>query len=146
MTFSYGSSEDWNKYAAITGDEGWNWNNMRQYILKVKLETLSNRRCLILLLQNEKLTRPADNHNTTGQYLPELHSTSGAVSISLPGFLTPLDSRVMSTLQEPSFGFPYNRDTIGGDVLGIGKVLAVLYTQVLIYFRLDAFLNRQRNS
>jgi hypothetical protein len=113
---------------------------MRQYILKVKLETLSNRRCLRLLLQDEKLTRPADNHNTTGQYLPELHSVSG---VSLPGSLTPLDSRV---LQEPSFEFPYNRDTTGGNVLGISKVPAVLYTQVLIYFRLDAFLNRQRNS
>jgi len=64
---------------------------------------------------------PADNHDTTGQIVPSLHSKTGAVSVSLPGFPTPLDSRVIMTTQQLPSQFPFNPDTIGGDVLGVGE-------------------------
>lgn len=35
MFHQYGTSEDWNRYAAFTGDSGWAWANMRQYVQKV---------------------------------------------------------------------------------------------------------------
>ena len=69
------------------------------------------------------MSAPADQHNTTGQYVPSLHSSTGAVSVSLPGYPLPLDSHVMATLEELPSEFPFNPDMIGGDVLGFGKCL-----------------------
>ena len=37
MVHQYGSSEDYDKLAALTGDSGWSWNNMKQYITRVCL-------------------------------------------------------------------------------------------------------------
>ncbi|KAJ8689751.1 hypothetical protein PTI98_012620 [Pleurotus ostreatus] len=103
MVFMRGSSEDFDSYAAVTGDCGWKWDNMQQYIRK-----------------SERVVPPADRHNTTGQFLPELHGTKGAINISLPGFPTPLDSRVLATLDEQKEEFSFNPDMGGGDVLGVG--------------------------
>lgn len=72
------------------------------------------------LNQNEKWVAPADGHNTAGQFTPALHSTTGAVSVSLPGFATPLDERIIATTKELSAEFPFNQDMGGGSVLGIG--------------------------
>ncbi|KAL0954179.1 hypothetical protein HGRIS_005310 [Hohenbuehelia grisea] len=101
--FMRGSSGDWNRYADVTSDAGWNWANMQKYILR-----------------NEQITPPADGHNTSGQYIPSHHGTSGNLRISLPGYPTPLDSRVLATLEEQKNEFPFNPDMGGGDVLGIG--------------------------
>lgn len=68
----------------------------------------------------EKLVPPADNHNTAGQFDPSVHSSSGAVSVSLPGFPTALDSRVIATTRELSAEFPFNLDMNDGSILGIG--------------------------
>lgn len=35
MVHQYGSSEDYDKIAALTGDDGWSWNNMKQFITRV---------------------------------------------------------------------------------------------------------------
>ncbi|KAH6896413.1 hypothetical protein BKA70DRAFT_1198967 [Coprinopsis sp. MPI-PUGE-AT-0042] len=105
MVHQYGSSEDYDKLAALTGDSGWSWDNMKQYITR-----------------HEKFVPPADGHDTTGQYTPSLHSTTGALPKSLPGFSFGVDGRVIATTQELSAEFPYNQDMGGGDVLGLGWV------------------------
>jgi hypothetical protein len=69
--------------------------------------------------QNEKLVAPADHHNTSGQFIPSVHGFHGAVDVSLPGYLTPLDERVIASTQETA-EFPFNQDMNSGDVLGIG--------------------------
>ncbi|KAF9461095.1 aryl-alcohol oxidase precursor [Collybia nuda] len=107
MVYMRGSAEDFDRYASVTGDSGWNWKNMQQYAKK-----------------NEKLVAPADSHNMTGEYIPSLHSTSGAISVSLSGNPTPLDSRVIATTQEFSSEFPFNPDLVGGNILGIGWAFA----------------------
>ncbi|KAF7431184.1 hypothetical protein PC9H_006905 [Pleurotus ostreatus] len=109
QVFMRGSADDWNRYAAVSEDDGWNWNNMQQYIAR-----------------NERVTPPADNHNTTGEFIPSHHgfSNGSAISISLPGRSTPIDDRVLQTLQEQSDEFPFNPDMGGGDVLGIGWMIA----------------------
>ncbi|RDB27672.1 Pyranose dehydrogenase 3 [Hypsizygus marmoreus] len=109
MVYMRGSSEDFDKYASITGDSGWNWKNMQQYAKK-----------------NEKLVAPADNHNTAGQFIPSFHGNSGPLSVSLPGFPTPLDDRIMATTKELSSEFPFNPDAVGGDVLGVGWSFATI--------------------
>ena len=55
------------------------------------------------------------------------------VSISLPGFPQPIDSRVIATTAEPDFAseFPFQRDMNAGDTV---RVIAVIY-------HLDLFLS-----
>lgn len=66
---------------------------------------------------------PADNHNTTGQFVAADHGTAGEVSVSLPGSSSSIDARVIATTQQLA-EFPFNEDTSGGDhsILGIGFV------------------------
>ena len=35
MIHQYGSTDDWAEMAKITGDPGWNWDNVKQYIKRV---------------------------------------------------------------------------------------------------------------
>ncbi|RXW19853.1 hypothetical protein EST38_g5995 [Candolleomyces aberdarensis] len=105
LVHQYGSSADYDRLARITGDPGWAWRNLRRYIDR-----------------HEKFVPPADGHNTNGQYIPSLHSTRGILPKSLPGFSHGIDARVIATTQELSAEFPFNPDTGGGDVLGLGWV------------------------
>lgn len=132
QTYTHGSADDFDRYASYTGDQGWNWNNMQKYIQRV---------CTLLVIlslslgsryyypfspnikeQNEKLVAPADHHNTSGQFIPSVHGYHGAVDVSLPGFPTPLDKRVIASTQETP-EFPFNQDMNSGDVLGIGTYI-----------------------
>ncbi|KAF9500024.1 aryl-alcohol oxidase precursor [Pleurotus eryngii] len=107
MVMMRGSIEDFDRYAAVTGDEGWNWDNIQQFVRK-----------------NEMVVPPADNHNTSGEFIPAVHGTNGSVSISLPGFPTPLDDRVLATTQEQSEEFFFNPDMGTGHPLGISWSIA----------------------
>jgi hypothetical protein len=35
MVYSRGAADDFNRYAELTGDEGWSWDQIFPYILKV---------------------------------------------------------------------------------------------------------------
>ncbi|KAF5359270.1 hypothetical protein D9756_003070 [Leucocoprinus leucothites] len=97
MTFTRGASQDWDRYADISGDDAWNWEN------------------------NEKWVAPADNHNTTGQYNPALHNTTGITSISLAGYALPnIDPRIIQTTQDLPDEFPFSLDYNSGNELGLG--------------------------
>ncbi|KAF7375474.1 GMC oxidoreductase [Mycena sanguinolenta] len=103
MAYTRASSEEWDRYAKLTGDSGWSWKNMQKY-----------------MLMNEKFVPSADGHNRTNQYNPALHSTTGMVSISLPGYPHPFDSRIIETTKELSKDWPFNLDMNSGSMLGIG--------------------------
>ncbi|PPQ71682.1 hypothetical protein CVT26_007649 [Gymnopilus dilepis] len=106
LIHQYGTDEDWNRLASVSGDNGWSWSNMKQYVQK-----------------HEKFVPPIDGHNTTGQFIPSLHGFHGEVSVTLPGFNQTIDPRVLEvTKQLPQF--PFNEDTSAGDhdILGIGFV------------------------
>ncbi|KAF9483740.1 alcohol oxidase [Pholiota conissans] len=106
----YGTDEDWNRLAATVGDSGWAWSNMQQYVRK-----------------HENFTAPTDGHDTTGQFIPSLHSTSGVTSVSLPGFNSTIDTLVMQTTGQLA-EFPYNEDMSGGShsLLGVGFVQSAM--------------------
>ncbi|KAJ7915654.1 aryl-alcohol oxidase [Mycena leptocephala] len=104
MAYTRGSSEEWDRYAKLSGDSGWSWTNIQKYIRK-----------------NEKWTPPADNHDTNGQYNPLVHSLTGINSVSLPGFSHPFDTRIIATTQEKPKSFPFNLDMNSGRPLGLGK-------------------------
>jgi len=41
MFYTRGSSEDLDRFAAVSGEEGWTWDNMRPYFDKVRRTVLS---------------------------------------------------------------------------------------------------------
>ncbi|KAJ7471202.1 aryl-alcohol oxidase [Mycena galericulata] len=106
MVYTRGSSADYNRYAAVTGDPGWAWDNLLPYFFK-----------------NEKWTQPADHHDTRGQFNASVHSTDGINSVSLSGYQCPIfQEHVLETTKQLSDEFPFNLDfnsgwlqsTIGG--------------------------------
>ncbi|OCH88556.1 aryl-alcohol oxidase-like protein [Obba rivulosa] len=97
------SEDDWNRYADATGDNGWSWSEILPYMKK-----------------SESLVAPTDHHNTTGEVNPSVHGTSGPIQISLPGFPSEIDERIINTTQELPSQFPYNEDMNSGVPLGVG--------------------------
>ena len=49
MVHQYGSSEDYDKMAALTGDNGWSWSNMKNFIAGVSASLRPKGDLLILL-------------------------------------------------------------------------------------------------
>ncbi|KAK0229807.1 aryl-alcohol oxidase precursor, partial [Armillaria nabsnona] len=105
MFYTRGSSQDYDRYAQISGDPGWGWEALQPYIRK-----------------NERIVPPSDHHNTTGQFDPAVHSFSGINSVSLPGVPRATDARVIQTTSELPDEFPFNLDYNSGNHLGIGWV------------------------
>ncbi|KAF8884157.1 hypothetical protein BD779DRAFT_1443292 [Infundibulicybe gibba] len=105
MAYLRGSSSDWNRYAAITGDSGWSWDSIQPFIR-----------------MNEQWTPPADGHDTADQFNSSLHSTSGINSVSLAGFPHPTDGRIIQTTKDLPDEFPFNLDMNSGDHLGVGWI------------------------
>ncbi|KAG7087333.1 hypothetical protein E1B28_013309 [Marasmius oreades] len=103
LFYSRGTKDDFDRYADVTGDPGWSWNSLRPYIA-----------------MNEKLTPPADRHNTTGQYDPDIHSLTGINSVSLPGWPRPIDDSVIQASHELGGEFSFNLDHNSGNELGLG--------------------------
>ncbi|KAJ7686500.1 alcohol oxidase [Mycena rosella] len=108
MLYTRGSKEDFDRFARVTGDEGWSWDNLVPYMFK-----------------NERFSPPADRHNTTGQFNPAVHGFDGINTVSLSGFPTPIDGRVIQTTNELS-EFPFNLDTNSGYPLGIGWIQSTI--------------------
>ncbi|KAJ7867956.1 aryl-alcohol oxidase-like protein [Mycena leptocephala] len=104
MIYTRGSSDDYNRYARVTGDPGWSWDRLLPYFFK-----------------NEKWTQPADHHNTRGQFDPSVHSTHGINSVSLGGFQwSPIFSEhIIQTTKELPEEFPFNLDMNSGNPEGL---------------------------
>ncbi|KAJ7908757.1 alcohol oxidase [Mycena leptocephala] len=95
MVYTRGSKEDFDRWAKVTGDDGWSWDNLVPYMKK-----------------NERFSSPSDHHNTTGQFNPDVHGFHGVNSV-------PVDSRVIETTTELG-EYPFNLDMNSGYQLGIG--------------------------
>ncbi|KAJ7475197.1 aryl-alcohol-oxidase from pleurotus Eryingii [Mycena galericulata] len=102
MAYTRGSKDDYDRYANVTGDEGWSWDSLIPYIRK-----------------NERLGPPADHHNTNGQFNPAVHGFDGINSVTLSGFPSPIDPRVIGTAKASS-EWPFNLDMNSGYHLGVG--------------------------
>lgn len=104
LVYMRGGPEDYDRYAEFTGDDGWSWKKMQKYFRK-----------------NEKFGPPADHHNTTGQFDPAVHSFDGILGVSLAGFPTPIDGRVIETADQLGGKFKFNLDYSSGYQLGTGQ-------------------------
>ncbi|KAJ7235646.1 aryl-alcohol-oxidase from pleurotus Eryingii [Mycena haematopus] len=52
MAYTRASSEEWDRYAKLTGDEGWSWKNMQKYIMR------SGRHPRITITRLDNITPP----------------------------------------------------------------------------------------
>lgn len=104
MMYTRASSEDYDRLAKYTGDNGWSWKNLQHYFLK-----------------NEKWTLPADHRDIRGDFDPALHNVNGINSVSLPGFKTSVDDNIFTALHQLGGDFSYKLDYNAGNPLGVGK-------------------------
>lgn len=123
MVYTRGTVEDWDRYANVTHDSSWSWNNVlpyffKAYILSFPTNTFND------LSQNEKWSPPADHHNTQGQFDPSVHSTHGITSVSLGGFQwRTFNQHVIQTTKELPDVFPFDLDMNSGQPLGVGMTV-----------------------
>jgi choline dehydrogenase-like flavoprotein len=103
MLITRGASDDWDRFAKVTGENGWSWNEMQTYFKK-----------------SEKWSSPKDDHNTTGQFDPDVHGFDGLVHVSLAGYPSAIDDMVINATNELGGEFAFNLDQNSGNPLGIG--------------------------
>ncbi|KAF7368911.1 GMC oxidoreductase [Mycena venus] len=110
MVYTRGSVDDYNRFAAVTGDPGWSWDRLLPYFFK-----------------NEKWTPPVDHHDTQGQYNPAVHSTKGINSVSLGRLYWPIFSKhVIESTKELPDEWPFNLDMNSGKPLGLGWIQSTI--------------------
>ncbi|THH16396.1 hypothetical protein EW146_g4235 [Bondarzewia mesenterica] len=85
MIYSRGSADEFDRYARVTGDDGWSWDALQPYIKKLK-HTMQ---------WHERIVPPADGHNTTGQIDMSAHGRFGPLGVSLPGYPFGIDSNTI---------------------------------------------------
>ncbi|KZT00887.1 GMC oxidoreductase [Laetiporus sulphureus 93-53] len=103
MVWTRGSVDDYDRYARVSKDDGWSWNNMFPYMEK-----------------SEALVPPNTRRKTGGQVNPAVHGWHGPVEISLPASSSIFDEPVLSSGFELSHLFPYNIDMNSGYPMGLG--------------------------
>ncbi|KAL0572693.1 hypothetical protein V5O48_009267 [Marasmius crinis-equi] len=105
LLYTRGTRDDWDRYANVTGDEGWSWDSIQPYIRK-----------------NERFTPPVDGHNTTGEFDPTFHSFDGINSVTLAGFRFQMDTRIIQASKSMGNDSDYHfvLDMNSGSNLGVG--------------------------
>ncbi|KAK0459062.1 aryl-alcohol oxidase-like protein [Desarmillaria tabescens] len=91
----------WDSWARITDDHGWSREAMEKYWLK-----------------SSRLVSPAGGHDTTDQEDPSIHG-NGPVQVSVGGFPTELDGRVVDASKKLGGRFPYTVDLNAGQFMGV---------------------------
>ncbi|KAJ7628606.1 aryl-alcohol-oxidase from pleurotus Eryingii [Roridomyces roridus] len=111
MGYVRGSKDDYDRYAAVSGDPGWGWDAMQPYFRK-----------------NERWTPPTDDHNQNGMFDPIFHGFHRINSVSLAGYPSPpdIDNRVAGVITELSEEFPYNEDANSGSPFGVSWVQSTI--------------------
>ncbi|KAF8146832.1 hypothetical protein K438DRAFT_1910610 [Mycena galopus ATCC 62051] len=131
MWYTRGSADDFDRYANVTGDPGWGWSAMQPYFRK-----------------NEKWTEPADHHDTSHQYDPAVHNTTGINSVSLPGYQWPVFPRIIEATVEMPEEFHFVLDYSAGQPLGVGtskipSAMSYLAAPFIDRPNLDILINAQ---
>ncbi|KAF5328019.1 hypothetical protein D9758_018027 [Tetrapyrgos nigripes] len=102
MVYTRGSSDDWDRYADLTGDSGWSWDSIQQYIKK-----------------NENFTQPSDFHNISGQFDPTVHGFDGISSVTLASYVHKFDNLVIQSSLLRDAEIPFKLDPNDGNNIGL---------------------------
>ncbi|KAI0085566.1 aryl-alcohol-oxidase from pleurotus Eryingii [Irpex rosettiformis] len=105
MAYCRGSKDDWNRFAKVTGDQGWSWNSILPYAKKM-----------------ENFVGPIDGRDISNEVDWNSHGHTGPLRTSVPMYPISTDSRVLNTTSQLSSEFPFNLDYNGvsGNTLGVG--------------------------
>ncbi|KAJ3575776.1 hypothetical protein NP233_g878 [Leucocoprinus birnbaumii] len=103
MIWTRGSSDDFDRWAEITGDEGWSWKEMGPYFKKTEHWTI------------------APGHGPEqADFDPHTHGFHGPLGISLNPILQLTDPFVIQTTKDLSHEFPFIADANAGRMIGVG--------------------------
>ena len=116
MVYTRGSNDDYDRWARLTSDEGWEWENVSQFYFKVTGQS-SYGFLTLTRAQSSRIVPPADGHNTTSQFIPADHG-DGPIEISLPNFPNIINNPVIATAKA-STEFSFNVDLQSGNSTGI---------------------------
>lgn len=122
MLYARGSSEDWDRLASTSGDPGWEWNNIQEFIFKAsvsQLDRITPAECLSPI-KNEQHVPAWNNRSNVGEFDPRVHG-HGPLKSSLTASPSGLDYRVLNTTAELPDEFPFNLDLNSGNGLGVGE-------------------------
>ncbi|TFK19470.1 aryl-alcohol oxidase [Coprinopsis marcescibilis] len=109
MMYTRGARDDYDRWAQITGDNGWRWNNL-----------------FPLVQRHESWVPPAGGRDVTGQYNPGVHGTSGNVRVSLPwSGPDSFDARCIATTTTES-EFDFNLDPNSGQPVGLAWIQSTI--------------------
>ncbi|KAH8079085.1 aryl-alcohol-oxidase from pleurotus Eryingii [Cristinia sonorae] len=108
LTYHRGSDDLWNRWAQLSGDQGWSWNSVEKYYRK-----------------SSRLVPPADGRDVTGLVNPSAHG-NGPVEVSVPGFPLPIDDIVLNSAKQLGGRFNFNQDFNGGNIIGIGYMQSAI--------------------
>ncbi|TFK22288.1 aryl-alcohol oxidase [Coprinopsis marcescibilis] len=103
MLYTRGASGVYDRWARITGDDGWRWDSIQGYLRK-----------------NERWTFPNGGRNVTGEYDPLVHGLSGAVSVSLGNEADYLLDNLGLESVALQAEFAFNPDMNSGNTIGLG--------------------------
>ena len=67
MAYCRGTVDDYDRWARVTGDEGWAWKSLTPFIRGV-----------------DRMTAPVDHHDPSGQFNPALHNDGTYFWVSNP--------------------------------------------------------------
>ena len=79
MAYCRGSKDDWDRFARVTGDQGWSWSSILPYAKKVRMvprlmEPVLKRACVP---QMEDFVQPLDGRDTSDEVDLSSHGRSG---------------------------------------------------------------------
>ena len=80
MALTRGSIDDYDRWAKVTGDQGWSWNSLFPYMLKVNLQFEVRRLHpdnSQYIFQMERLTPTVNKRDIAGEFNPKAHGYSG---------------------------------------------------------------------
>ncbi|GJJ15509.1 hypothetical protein Clacol_009787 [Clathrus columnatus] len=125
--YTRGSEDDYNRWASVTGDSGWKFENLHPFFFA-----------------NEKLVPPSSNRNVKGEFIPSLHSTTGMVSVSAPSFVTSqVSPRTLEVTTELPNEFPFNPDMNSGKPIGVSWLLYTVDHQGQRSYSASSYLGPQ---
>ncbi|EJF64358.1 alcohol oxidase [Dichomitus squalens] len=101
MIYTRAAEDDYNRWASVTGDSGWNWNNMFKYFLKL-----------------EDFTNSPQVVSASTKFVPSLHNTTGPLGAGLPEVTLATDNIGLQAQQQLSAEFAYNQDVNSGNMIG----------------------------
>ncbi|KAF5318275.1 hypothetical protein D9611_014701 [Ephemerocybe angulata] len=102
MVYTRGAADDYDRWANVTGDDGWKWNSL-----------------LPLIKRHERWSGAVGGRNISGQYDPSVHGYDGQTKVALPWSGPNAFDNLCLEEAKAGSEFPFNLDPNSGQPLGL---------------------------